>query len=118
MHNSIPDIALIAVKAAEKIIKKELEINDTIILEVVSEVINSISRDEKEIIIKTHPNDTEIVKERIPDIYPYESTTKIIVMEDESVDWGSCIVETKNGIIDARFSTQLQVLEKALRSGI
>jgi len=118
MQNSIPDIAVLAVKAAEKIIKKELKINEKLILSVVSEVIQSMSKNETEIIIKTNPNDVEIVKENLPEIYPYNETTKIKVMPDEEVDWGSCIVETKNGIIDARFSTQLQILQKALEEGL
>ena len=118
MQNSISDIAFLAVKAAEKMIKKELEINEDIILNIVSEVIKSISKDETEITIKTNPNDTDLVKEKLPEIYPHNQNTRIIVIPDEEVDWGSCIVETRNGIVDARFSTQLQILQKALEAGL
>ena len=119
MQESIPDIAILAVKVAEKIIKKELKLNDKIILDIVSEVIKSISKDETEIIIKTNENDTELVRKNIPEIYPYnEGKTRIIVMTDETVDRGSCIVETRSGVIDARFSTQLKILQKALEIGI
>ena len=119
MQESIPDIAILAVKVAEKIIKRELKLNDKIILDIVSEVIKSISKDETEITIKTNKNDTELVRENIPEIYPYnEGKTRIIVMTDETVDRGSCIVETRNGIIDARFSTQLKILQKALETSI
>ncbi|HSA07092.1 MAG TPA: FliH/SctL family protein [Candidatus Gastranaerophilales bacterium] len=118
MQNAIPDIALLAVKAAEKLIKKELKIDETIILKVVTDVIKSISKDETEIRIKTNPNDAELVRENLPELFPYNQSTKIMVIPDESVDWGSCIVETKNGIVDAKFSTQLQVLQKALEAGL
>ncbi len=118
MQNSIPDIAVLAVKSAEKIIKKELQLDESVILNIVSEVINSLSKDETEITVRTNPNDVELVRQALPEIYPYNESTKIIVTPDEEVDWGSCIVETKNGIVDARFSTQLQILQKALEAGI
>lgn len=118
MQESIPDIAVLAVKAAEKIIKKELEISENLILSVVKEVIQSMSKDETEITVRTNPNDVEIVKTNLPEIYPYNESTKINVQPDEEVDWGSCIVETKSGIVDARFSTQLQILQKALEAGL
>jgi len=118
MQSAIPDIAVLAVKAAEKIIKKELEINEKLILSVVSEVIQSMSKDETEITIKANPNDVEIVRENVPEIYPHSENTKINVQPDEEVDWGSCIVETRSGIVDARFSTQLQILQKALEAGL
>lgn len=119
MQSLIPDIAIIAVKAAEKLLKKELEVNENIILDVITEVVKSISKDETRIIIKTHKKDTELVKKSLPEIFPYtDQSTKIIVMPDEEVDRGSCIVETKSGVIDARFSTQLQILQQALAVGL
>ncbi len=118
MQNAVPDIALLAVKAAEKLIKKELQIDENVILSVVSEVIKSISKDETEINVRTNPNDAELVREKMPEFYPHNENTRIIITPDEEVDWGSCIVETKNGIVDARFSTQLQVLQKALEAGL
>ena len=118
MRDAIPDIAIIAVKAAEKIIKKEVELSDKVILKIVSEIIQSVGRDETEIMIKTNAHDVQIVKENLPEIYPYHEKTKINVIADEEVERGSCIVETRNGIIDAKFSTQLQILEKALVSGM
>jgi len=119
LEQTAPDIAFLAVKVAEKVIKKQLEIDDSIVLNIVSEVIKSLGKGETNILIKTNPADTQLIQENIPDLYPYgDSNTKITVIKDEKVDWGSCIVETKSGIIDARFSTQLQILQKALEAGL
>lgn len=117
MRCSIPDIAVLAVKAAEKIIKKEVELDDKLILNMVSEVIKSVSRDETEIIVRTNPKDTKIVKENLPEIYPQNEKTTVTVIPEENVERGSCVVETRNGIVDANFSTQLQILQKALDAG-
>lgn len=119
MEQSAPDIAFLAIKAAEKVIKKQLEIDDSIVLNVVSEVLKTLGKGETNIIIKTNPADTQLVEENIPNLYPYgDSNTKITIIKDNEVDWGSCIVETKSGMIDARFSTQLQILQKALEVGL
>lgn len=119
MEKAAPDIAFLAVKVAEKVIKKQLEIDDQIVLNIVSEVLKTLGKNESNIIIRVNPADAMLIQENIPELYPYsDSNTKINVLKDEAVNWGSCIVETKSGIIDAKFSTQLQILQKALEAGL
>jgi len=119
MEQAAPDIAFLAVKAAEKVIKKQIEIDNELVLNVVSEVLKSVGKSETNILIKVNPADFNLVQENIPNIYPYGTEkTKINVFKDEMVDWGSCIVETQNGLIDATFSTQLQILQKAFEAGL
>lgn len=119
MEKAAPDIAFLAVKVAEKVIKKQLEIDDKIVLNIVSEVLKTLGKNETSITIRTNPADTELVRENLPELYPFGNIdTKINVVKDEEVDWGSCIVETKSGIIDAKFSTQLRILQKALEAGL
>lgn len=119
LEHSAPDIAFIAIKVAEKVIKKQIEFDNQTVLNIVTEVIKSLSKDETSIIIRANPSDTELIRGNIPTIYPYGGKdTKITVVSDSQVDWGSCIVETKGGIVDARFSTQLQILQKALEVGM
>jgi flagellar assembly protein FliH len=119
MQASSSDIAFLAIKVAEKVIKTEITCNESIVLSIVSDVLKEIGKDETNIIIKTNPSDTDLVKDNLPDIFPYgKANAKIVVVDDESVEWGSCIVETNNGMIDARFSTQLKILKKALEAGL
>jgi len=119
MQASSNDIAFLAIKVAEKIIKTEISCNESIVLSIVSDILNTIGKDETNIIIKTNPSDTDLVKENLPNIFPYgNANAKIVVVNDESVEWGSCIVETNNGMIDARFSTQIKILRKAFEAGL
>jgi flagellar assembly protein FliH len=119
MRASSTDIAFLAIKVAEKVIKTEISCNESIVLSIVSDVLKEIGKDETNIIIKTNPSDTDLVKENLPEIFPYgKANAKITVIVDESVEWGSCIVETNNGMIDARFSTQLKILSRALEAGL
>jgi len=117
LQSSSNDIAFLAIKVAERIIKTEISCNETIVLSIVSDVLKEIGKDETNIIIKTNPSDTELVKDKLPNIFPYgHANAKIVVIDDENVEWGSCVVETNNGMIDARFSTQLKILSKAFEA--
>ncbi len=114
-----PEISFLALKIAEKIIKKHVEEDPEIVLKIVSEVLKNIGRDENCIIIRTNPADTKLVRENLPNIFRYADTNaKITVTDDDDVEWGSCIVETTNGLIDARFSTQLEILKKAFETSL
>ncbi|OGI18450.1 MAG: hypothetical protein A2287_05555 [Candidatus Melainabacteria bacterium RIFOXYA12_FULL_32_12] len=113
------DIAFIAIKVAEKIIKTEVACDETIVLNIVSETLKGVGKDESNIIIKINPIDAQIVKENMPKMFPYgNKSTKIVVIDDDEVEAGSCIVETNNGMVDAKFSTQLEILKKAFEAGL
>lgn len=113
------DIAFIALKATEKIIKKEVSLDNEVILGIISDIANEVGKDENKIIIRTNPNDTDLVREKTPQIFQYGNTKAAIrVIEDKDIEWGSCIVETNNGVIDARFSTQLEILKNAFTTEI
>ena len=58
-----------------------------------------------------NPNDLKALEENIPQMEKlFPSGVDIVPLSSDSVDPGSCIVETKSGQLDARFSTQLQAL--------
>ena len=111
------DIIEISIKIAEKLLKKQIEEDRTIILNILSEVLANIAKDEKHIIIKINPADEKTVKENISPLIPSSfSDTKVTIEKNSKIDHGSCIVETKSGVIDAQFSTQLAILKKALNT--
>lgn len=110
------DVVEIALKIAKKIIKKEASVDRSVVLSIISDVIKDIGRDEKHIIIKVHPEDAENVRMNLPNLFPsLQSDVRILIEADESIEEGSCIVETKNGLVDARFSTQLEILQNAFK---
>ena len=80
-------------------------------------MLSDIAKDEKHIIIKINPSDEKTVKENITSLIPSSfSDTKVTLEKNPKIDRGSCIVETKSGVIDAQFSTQLAILKKALNT--
>lgn len=108
------DISFIAIKAAEKIIKTEVACDETIILNIISEILKDVGKDENRIIIKVNPLDLSFVKEQMPEHFTQgRMQAKMYIEDDESIDQGSCVVHTTSGQIDARFSIQLELLNAA-----
>lgn len=110
------DVVEIALKIAKKIIKKEASVDKNIVLSIISDVVKDIGKDEKHVIIKVHPDDADNVRMNLSNLFPsLQSEARIILETEESIEEGSCIVETKNGLVDARFSTQLEILQNAFK---
>lgn len=119
MRLAMNDIAQMALTVAERLIQQEVAADPEIVLNVTAETIKEMGKSHKSILIKVNSIDVDLVKENIPSIYPYgDSKTNIVVVHEDSISPGSCIVETNTGLIDASFSTQLAILQKAFESGI
>lgn len=111
-----PDILEISVDIAGKIVKKEINQDPQIILNNVLDVLKTISKDEPKITIKINPQQTDIVKSALPEVLNETGIdAKIIVMPDSTIEIGSCIVTTSNGIVDATINTQLEIIKEAFK---
>ncbi len=111
------DLAAMAVDIAEQLIKTEVSCDDTLVLKMVHSTIAKVGRDQKSITIKVNPIDQDLVKAEMRDNRQISEAVEILVVEDTSVEPGSCMVETHAGQVDARFSTQLEILKRLLSSG-
>jgi flagellar assembly protein FliH len=111
-----PDILEISVDIARKIVKREIEQNPQLVLDSILDVLKGISRDESRISIKVNPDQVSLVKESIPEIISSTGLDiKIGVFGEESIQTGSCIVYTNNGIVDATIETQLEIIKEAFK---
>lgn len=110
------DILDISLKVAEKIIKKEVETDKSVLECIVKDALKSLAKDENKIILKVNPTDVEYIKEIIPELLSSgQMEAKIFVAGDKEVEEGSAIIETSNGIIDANISTQLEIIKEAFK---
>jgi flagellar biosynthesis/type III secretory pathway protein FliH len=106
------DIAVLAVEIAERILKTEISCDETLVNQLVRDVIHKAGKQHKRIVVKVHPQDVKTVRadfETHP--IPYYQG-EFGVEDDEQISPGSCVVETSSGMIDASFETQLSVLRK------
>lgn len=106
----------IALEIAEKIIRREVETDETILESIVQDALKSLAKDENKIILKVNPTDVEYTKEIVPELLSSgQIEAKIFVTGDKDVEEGSAVIETSNGIIDANIRTQLELIKEAFK---
>jgi len=108
------DMLELSLEIAKKIIKKEVELSSDVLKGVLEEVFEEVSSNEEKITIKVAPDEVEFARASMPDVLKNSAIdAKIIIIADEAVEKGSCVVMTSNGVIDANFSTQLSIIQNA-----
>ncbi len=111
-----PYIMEISLDIAKKIIKKELEQDKTLILNNIQQVLKTLSKEETKITLKVNPVQVSLVKTEIPEIMSNAGLdAKIMIVPDETITEGGCMVMTTNGVTDATIETQLSVISEALK---
>lgn len=109
-----PHISEIALACAEKIIKKEVELSDDVLKNVIMGAMSELNSDIQKVEIKVNSSDIEFAKASLPEIIEAKGDgIKITVSSDNSIEQGSCMLIANNGVIDANFKTQLAVLQNA-----
>lgn len=106
------DIGSLAVEVAARIIKTEVSCDDSLVMGLVKDTIQKLGRNPKSVLVKVNPDDAPNVRQFLKNDPISNLNAEMIIMEDASVDMGSCIVETNSGLIDASFSTQLGILRR------
>lgn len=110
MLTLVEDIAPIAIEVAERILKTEVSCDESLVLSMVRDTIQRAGRKVKTLTIKVNPTDAKLVKQDLKANPLQNVPAELIVLDDPTVDVGSCIVETDSGLIDATFSTQMELL--------
>ena len=111
-----PSIMEISLDIAKKIIKKELEQDPTIILESIKNLLKELSKDESKITLNVNPIQVSLIKAEIPEMLSNAGLeAKIMIIPDENIMEGGCLVTTTNGVIDATIESQLSVISEALK---
>ncbi len=117
LYNQVSgDILEIALKVAQKIIKKEVETDKSVLESIVRDALKTLAKDENKIILKVNPADVEYTKEIVPQLLSSgQFEAKIFVSGDKDIEEGSALIETSNGVIDANISTQLELIKEAFK---
>ncbi len=111
-----PDILEISLDIAKKIIKKEVTENPESILSNIKEVLKDLSKEETKIMLKVNPSQAAFLKERVPEeVSAAGLEAKVMIIPDESIMEGGCLLTTTNGVIDATIETQMEIVAQALK---
>lgn len=113
-HNEIIKVAL---DLASKVIKYQASIDPNVLKTQVMESIKKATTEADRVQVFVNPVDLETLKQSIPDMEKlFPIGVDIVPLPNDSVDQGSCMIETKSGQLDARFSTQLATLTNLVTS--
>lgn len=111
-----PEILSISMEIAKKIIKKELSQSPELLLDSVKAILATLSKDETKIMIKANPNQIDMLREEVPQVVTgLGLESKVIIIADDSIIEGGCVVTTTNGVVDATIDTQIAIISEALK---
>ncbi len=103
----------IALKAAQKIVGRELELSQDAIADIVMTNLKAVSS-HKKIKIYVNKSDLEALERRKSDLKNvFENLETLSLIERSDVQPGGCIIETEGGIINAQLENQWRILEQA-----
>ncbi|BBI17931.1 putative type III secretion protein SctL [Neochlamydia sp. EPS4] len=103
----------IALKAAKKIVGRELELSETAVVDIVSNSLKAVVT-HKKITIYVNKKDLEALeknRQQVKDLF--ESLETLIIRERADIESGGCIIETEGGIINAQLENQWRIIENA-----
>lgn len=108
----------IALKLAGKILASEIEENSMVVMPIVKKALEKV-RDQEQITIKVNPQDYERVQDAKLDLQVSAGCDQCLtVFADETVGVGGCVIDTANGLVDAKIDTQFELLKKAMQDNL
>lgn len=106
----------VALKAARKIVGREIELTETAVVDIVSQHLKSVAQ-HKKITIYTSRQDYGILERHRDHLKKlFESLESLSIQPKEGLTRGSFIIETDRGIINAQLEQVWEILEKVFVS--
>ncbi|MBO4780283.1 MAG: flagellar assembly protein FliH [Selenomonadaceae bacterium] len=111
------DIVEVLMMAIDKILPQHFIDVPQVVLPVVREAIRHV-RDQKEIKVHVEPDSYDLVLMARSEFQSMltDGTAIIEIISDDALKPGDCVIETPNGGVDARLSTQLDLMKSALEN--
>jgi flagellar biosynthesis/type III secretory pathway protein FliH len=107
---------VLAGRMAERIVGRAVELAPELMGEIVAEALAGSRARAGRLVLRVHPEDLALVEQQRPHwIGRVAAAVDLRVVPDPAVGRTGCVVETALGRLDARLSTQLEALERALR---
>ena len=103
----------VALKAARKIVGREIELSEDVIVDIVLNILKSVSQ-HKKVTVYVNKKDLDALERgrgRLKEVF--ESLEVLSLRERPDVLRGGCVIETEGGIINAQLENQWSALERA-----
>jgi len=109
------ELRTLAVRIAEKILGRQLTIDPSAVVDVAAEALRHAG-EPRELVVRCATEDLEALERGKPRLVERcRAAQAVRFVADDRVARGGCIIETELGVVDARLSTQLDAIERALR---
>jgi type III secretion protein L len=109
------ELRALAVRIAEKILGRELALDPSAVVDVAAAALRHAG-EPRELVVRCASEDLEALERGKPRLLERcRAAQAVRFVADDRVARGGCIVETELGVVDARLSTQLDAIERALR---
>lgn len=106
----------IALKAAKKIIGREIELSEDVIVDIVISNLKTVTQ-HKKITIYVNKKELDVLEKNKPRLRElFEHLESLSIRPRDDITPGGCIIETEIGIINAQMEHRWQVLERAFES--
>lgn len=116
LEGAKPQVVRMALRVAEKVLRRRLETTPEAMLPMVDEALRSLQgQQQTRIVLRVHPADQPVLESRRQhwlERHPAISSLQIVV--DESMSRGGCRIESEFGMVDATVETQIEVIERHL----
>ena len=119
IERSQREVARLALRVAEKILRQKLETTPEALIPVVDEALRSLqAQPRSRVVLRVHPDDRSVLEERKARwLARFPGLESLKVVADEELPRGSCRIESDFGMVDASIGTQLRVIERHLLGG-
>lgn len=115
IEESKQEIMSIAFDLAKQILGYEVQTNDDVLFSQVERAISKVVTAKGIMQIYLNPKDIDKVEPLEKALLKIlDPSVKLVFQKDESIDQGSCIVNTQGGRLDASFTGQINVLKQVL----
>lgn len=108
-------IVPIALKAARKIVGRELETSHQTVVDIITTSLKAVAQHKKVTIYVNRKEFETIEKQREKIKSVFENLEVLSIRVGEDVKEGGCIIETEGGIINAQLENQWMILENAFQ---
>lgn len=114
-----PQLLNLAVQIAEKIIRREVETDPTVVQRIAEDALRH-AVDKHHLRIRVHPEDLETLQAAAPELQAaLDDIREFEIVPDRRrgdrrMARGGCLIETESGIIDARIETQVEEVRERL----
>ena len=110
------DIARLALVAAGKIVRREIQVDPDCVFDMIAEALGRV-KGEDSAVLQVNPKTAAVLEENTARlISASQGVREVRIVPDPSLEPGDCLVESSRGSVDARIETKIANLERAVLS--